>query len=111
MKSAAGPSPCSTYAIRPEGVSTNLRALCHEAASLAGGPDNSRGFAASANIVPEVIVKKFRRFMNTASSRCENLRACSDEFEHKRRMKFSASMRRLREDASAPAAASQACAA
>src|SRR5262245_14423929 len=111
MKSAAGPSPSSTYAIRPKGKSTNLRALCHEAASLAGEPDKSRGFAASANIVilPDVIVKNPLRFMNTASSRCEKLRACSDAFEHKRLMKFSARRRRRREDASAHAAASQAC--
>src|SRR5262249_35226090 len=108
-KSAAGPSPSSTYATRPKGKSTNLRALCHEAVSLAGEPDKSRGFAASANIVPDVIVKKFLRFMNTASCRCKKLRACSDAFEHKRRMKFSAPRRRRRGGASAHAAARQAC--
>jgi len=50
-----------------------LRALCHEAASLAGEADESRGFTASANIVPDVIVKKSLRFMNTTSSRCEKI--------------------------------------
>jgi hypothetical protein len=72
MKSAAGPSPFSTYATRPKGKSTNLRALCHEAASLAGEADESRGFTASANI-PDVIVKKSLHFMNTASARCEKI--------------------------------------
>src|SRR4029450_9143451 len=95
MKSAAGSSPFSTYATRPKGKSTNLRALCHEAASLAGEADKSRGFTASANIVPDVIVKKSLRFMNTASSRCKKLRACSDAFEHKRRIKFSAPRRQI----------------
>jgi hypothetical protein len=50
-----------------------LRALCHEAASLAGEADKSRGFTASANIVPDVIVKKFLRFMNAPSSGCEKI--------------------------------------
>jgi hypothetical protein len=50
-----------------------LRALCHEAASLDGEADKSRGFTARANIVPDVIVKKSLRFMNTASSGCEKI--------------------------------------
>jgi hypothetical protein len=50
-----------------------LRALCHEAASLAGEADKSRGFTASANIVPDVIVKKSLRFMKTASTRCKKI--------------------------------------
>jgi hypothetical protein len=50
-----------------------LRALCHEAASLAGEADKSRGFTASANIVPDVIVKNSMRFMSTASFGCEKI--------------------------------------